>query len=63
MVYTKPKWLSRLLQRLNSVSIYLIELLRRGWRWYRSTYKNSRWYKKIAIIFATLVVLFIIFLG
>ena len=63
MVYAKPKWLSRLLQRLNSVSIYLIKLLRRGWRWYRSTYKNSRWYKKIAIIFATLVVLFIIFLG
>lgn len=35
----------------------------RFWRWYKRTYKNSRWYGRIGIIAATAVCLFFVYLG
>ncbi len=48
---------------LKRLSAYVWSKCRDGWKWYRRTYKQGRWYKKLAMIVVTFFVLFFIYLG
>ena len=53
--------------KLRTVAIGTYRFIRQktltAWKWYKRTYRNARWYKKIAMVVATAFALFIIYLG
>ena len=59
----KPNFLRGLYNR----TLVLLRYIWRGcvkmWNWYRRTYKQARWYGKVGMVLATVVVAFFLYLG
>ena len=58
----KPNFLKGLLRRVLVLLRYIWRGCVKMWNWYRRTYKQARWYGKVGIVCATVVVSFVLYL-
>ena len=56
--FLKGLWL-----RLEDLFKFVWHKTKAGWKWYKRTYKEARWYKRAGMLAATFVVLFFVYLG
>lgn len=58
----ETKFLKGLLRRVLVLLRYIWRGCVKMWNWYRRTYKQARWYGKVGIVCATVVVSFVLYL-
>ena len=56
--FLKGLWL-----RLEDLFKFVWHKTKAGWKWYKRTYKEARWYKRAGMLAVTFVVLFFVYLG
>lgn len=55
--------LKKLNPKIKEVAEYIRRRISTAWNWYKKTYKEARWYKKVAIVAITFFAVFFVYLG